>query len=155
MRGSILRPSNFGHLPKTEINYGILPKILTAADYQNALYRKYVENKPRPEYDRRRRRVIPNVAESDASQNFNSAEPYAEVPEAIPKGASRPSSISKVGNRHLPLSGSKTSGYSPFTYRKKGPEAETSTNDTMFTTKTTGTGTIDSAEAYNTAPSKL
>jgi len=72
---------------------------MTTEDYQEALYRRYVENRLRPGFGRHQRRVLPSIAESSVTLNFERVQKFAELEEAegiSPFQAFTPSKVNRV-----------------------------------------------------------
>ena len=91
-RGSLLKPKVHAHLPKKEIKR---PQITTEV-YQDALYRRYVENRLRPGLRCHQRRVLPSIAENAVTLNFGRVQKFAELEEAQGTCHSKPASIKTV-----------------------------------------------------------
>ena len=72
-----MKPKTSIGLPKKQAKFS-----LEAEDYQDALYRKYVENRPRPGLIRNRRRVLPALAESDIYLRLHEVQSFAAVQQA-------------------------------------------------------------------------
>ena len=79
-RGSLLKPKSFACLPRKETRQ---PN-LTLEDYQEALYRNYVENRPRLGFGRHQRRILPSIAENSVTLNSKHVLKFSEVDEAAP-----------------------------------------------------------------------